>query len=108
MSNEDNQMRLQLALDAANMAVWDSSVRNGSVMDGEVIWSDHSAALLGLEQKQLKHRFKDFIAYVHADDRKHVHDVLQNATNTLSDYALEYRVVWLDASVHWLLYRPET
>jgi diguanylate cyclase (GGDEF)-like protein/PAS domain S-box-containing protein len=102
MSNEDNQMRLRLALDAANMAVWDSSVRDGSVMDGEVIWSDHGAALLGFEQKQLKHQFKDFIGYVHADDRKYVYDVLQNAINTLSDYALEYRVVWPDGSIHWL------
>jgi diguanylate cyclase (GGDEF)-like protein/PAS domain S-box-containing protein len=102
MSHDDNQIRLRLALDAANMAVWDSSVRNGTVMDGEVIWSDNGAALLGFEQKQLKHRFKDFIACVHVDDRKHVHDVLQNAINNMCDYALEYRVVWPDKSVHWL------
>jgi diguanylate cyclase (GGDEF)-like protein/PAS domain S-box-containing protein len=102
MQSDDNQMRLQLALDAADMAVWDSSVKNGQVMDGEVIWSDKGAALLGFEQKPLTHPFRNFLECVHVDDRKHVHDVLQNALESLSDYALEYRVVWPDSSIHWL------
>ncbi|HEY8101297.1 MAG TPA: EAL domain-containing protein [Burkholderiaceae bacterium] len=102
ISNDDNQLRLRLALDAANMAVWDSSVKNGKIMDGEVIWSDKGAALLGFEKKPLTHSFKEFLECVHADDRKHVHDVLQSALEGLDDYALEYRVIWPDSSIHWL------
>jgi diguanylate cyclase (GGDEF)-like protein/PAS domain S-box-containing protein len=102
LSNNDNQLRLRLALDAANMAVWDSSVLGGKVMDGQVIWSDKGAALLGFEKKPVIQSFAEFLESVHVDDRKHVHDILQDAVEKLCDYALEYRVVWPDSSVHWL------
>ena len=44
----DLQKRLQMALDAAHMAIWDSRLVNGQVIDGTVSWSAGGAALLGL------------------------------------------------------------
>ena len=89
----DQQKRLQMALEAANMAIWDSRIVDGKVIDGTVTWSAKGAALLGLEERPLAQPFRDFLACVHADDRNRVLQVLQDGVQRHGGYALQYRVV---------------
>lgn len=98
----DHQQRLELALDAAHMAIWDSKIVNGSILEGSVNWSGKGAALLGLPSQTLVHSFDAFLAFVHADDRERVLATLQDGVTRRGEYALEYRVVWRDATVRWL------
>ena len=51
------QQRLQMALTAARMAVWDASVVNGNIHEGIVVWSPEGAMLLGLEERSLTQPF---------------------------------------------------
>lgn len=99
---DDHQQRLQLALEAAHMAIWDSKIVGGSVTRGTVKWSAKGAALLGLLPHPLEQTFDDFLACVHPDDRAKVVRILQGGVDQRSGYQLEYRVVWPDASLHWL------
>lgn len=101
----DQQKRLQMALDAAHMAIWDSRIVDGQVIDGTVNWSARGAALLGLEERPLAQPFRDFLACVHADDRARVLDVLQEGVQRHGGYSLQYRVVWPDGSERWLAAR---
>ncbi|MGK5028963.1 EAL domain-containing protein [Janthinobacterium sp. MDT1-19] len=98
----DQQKRLQMALEAAHMAIWDSRIVAGQVIDGTVIWSARGAALLGLGEHALTHSFPAFLDCVHADDRDKVIGVLQDGVRRCGGYALQYRVVWPDGSEHWL------
>ncbi len=98
----DQQKRLQMALEAAHMAIWDSRIVDGQVIDGTVIWSARGAALLGLEARALTHSFPAFLDCVHADDRDKVVNVLQDGVRRRGGYALQYRVIWPDGSEHWL------
>ena len=98
----DQQKRLQMALEAAHMAIWDSRIVAGRVIDGTVIWSARGAALLGLRERALTHSFHAFLDCVHADDRDKVVGVLQDGVRRRAGYALQYRVVWPDGSEHWL------
>ncbi|MFM9434398.1 diguanylate cyclase (GGDEF)-like protein/PAS domain S-box-containing protein [Janthinobacterium sp. CG_23.3] len=98
----DLQRRLQLALDAARMAIWDSRIVNGRVADGTVSWSAQGAALLGLKAEPLTHAFNDFLAFVHPEDRERVTAVLQDGVDRRTGYELEYRVQAPDQSVRWL------
>jgi len=98
----DQQKRLQMALEAAHMAIWDSRIVAGQVIDGTVIWSAKGAALLGLEERALTHSFPAFLDCVHADDRDKVIEVLQDGVRRRGGYALQYRVIWPDGSEHWL------
>ena len=98
----DHQQRLQLALTAAHMAIWDSKIVDGSITAGSVIWSAGGAALLGLAPQALEHSFSDFLAFVHPDDRDGVVATLQDGVTRRGEYQLEYRVIWPDATVHWL------
>jgi signal transduction histidine kinase/CheY-like chemotaxis protein len=46
--------------------------------------------------------YQDLTASIHPDDRAHRLDVLQKAIRTGKDYAIEYRTIWPDGSLHWV------
>jgi len=98
----DLQKRLHMAMSAAHMAIWDSVLKDGKVAEGRVYWSPDGAALLGLPARQCEQPFRDFLAFVHPEDRDRLFERMQDAADHCSDYELEYRVVWQDGSVHWL------
>lgn len=101
-SPEERKLRVQLALDAAYLAVWESTIHDGQVDRGEVIWDGQGANLLGLTSNGFRQSYCSFLEFLHPDDRSHVRDVMQNAVERFSDYLIEYRVVWADATVHWI------
>ncbi|WP_257572066.1 EAL domain-containing protein [Janthinobacterium sp. UMAB-60] len=84
------------------MAIWDSRIVDGQVIDGTVIWSAKGAALLGLEEHALTQPFRSFLDSVHTSDRDKVIKVLQDGVRRRGGYALQYRVIWPDGSEHWL------
>jgi PAS domain S-box-containing protein len=45
---------------------------------------------------------QDLVASVHPDDRARRSQVLQKAIETGRDYAIEYRTIWPDGSLHWV------
>ena len=98
----DQQKRLQMALEAAHMAIWDSRIVDGQVIDGTVSWSAKGAALLGLEEHALTQPFRSFLGFVHAEDQGKVLEVLQDGVRRRGGYDLQYRVIWPDGSEHWL------
>jgi len=98
----DQQKRLQMALEAAHMAIWDSRIVDGQVIDGTVSWSAKGATLLGLEERPLTQPFRAFLDCVHPGDREKVLSVLEDGVRRCEGYALQYRVVWPDGSEHWL------
>ncbi|KQV90004.1 diguanylate cyclase [Massilia sp. Root351] len=98
----DLQKRLHMAMSAAHMAIWDSVLKDGKVAEGMVHWSPDGAALLGLPARQCEQPFRDFLAFVHPDDRDQLFERMQDAADRCRDYEVEYRVVWQDGSVHWL------
>lgn len=44
-----------------------------------------------------------FLRHIHADDRSRVQETMQDAIRMHRDWSAEFRVVWPDASVHWLV-----
>jgi diguanylate cyclase (GGDEF)-like protein/PAS domain S-box-containing protein len=99
---KEAEERLRLALTAARMAIWDSIIRNGQVDEGEVIWIDHGASLLGLSLDRIKMPYREFLSAVHPGDRERVRQTMQQAAGALTNYDVEYRVIWPDGSEHWL------
>ncbi len=45
--------------------------------------------------------FRDFVACIHEDDRDTVMATIERATQAGQDYAVEFRTVWPDGSLHW-------
>ncbi|CAN7640569.1 EAL domain-containing protein [Pseudoduganella sp. LjRoot289] len=98
----DLQKRLHMAMSAARMAIWDSVLADGKIEHGTVNWSAEGAALLGLPANSMRQPFRDFLGFVHPDDRDYLFSQMQSAVERCGDYELEYRVLWHDGSLHWL------
>ncbi|MBD2299276.1 PAS domain S-box protein [Nostoc sp. FACHB-190] len=45
---------------------------------------------------------EEWLSYVHPEDRQWVEQKLRQAIATQNDYAVEYRVIWQDRSIHWV------
>ncbi|HJU99360.1 MAG TPA: EAL domain-containing protein [Burkholderiaceae bacterium] len=94
--------RLNMALAAAQMTIWDSALQDGSVLDSTISWAAPGSALLGLAPGDLSQSFGDFLALVHPADRDSVLRVMQAGVDRGDGYELEFRIVWPDGSLHWM------
>lgn len=93
----ESEERLRLALDAGKMGTWDYNVQAG-----EVKWSRNLEAIHGLQPGTFGGTFDDYLSDVHPDDREHVIRTITDSLAHVADHHIEYRIVWLDGSVHWV------
>ena len=94
-----SQERLQVALDAGRMAVWDWTP------GGEVYWSPEVYRLLGLPESPPAPDAFHFLQAVHADDRAGLDAVVARVLAKGGDYESEFRVLRADGEVRWLVSR---
>ena len=99
---EQLQSRLELAMSAARMTVWDSVLTDGKIERSVVHWSAEGAALLGLPNRSLNQPFSEFLRFVHPDDRDYLFGTMQSAADECGGYELEYRVLWQNGALRWL------
>ena len=99
---KDIQQRLRLAMGTAQMAIFDSSIVDGKVIDGTVSWSAESATLLGLKPRPKRHSFRAFLEFVHPDDRALLVETLQQRADACSSYEIEYRLLRADGVERWV------
>ncbi len=88
---------LRVALDAARIGVWEWRVQTD-----EIVWSGMLEPLFGLQPGSFAGTFDAFIACVHPDDQLRLRASIEQVRATGTTDRLEYRVVWLDGSIHWI------
>jgi diguanylate cyclase (GGDEF)-like protein/PAS domain S-box-containing protein len=102
----DAQTRqLELAMEIARMAPWESTIVDGEMVRGTVYWSAQGSELTGLAPQALVEPFPAFLARVHPADRGVVLQAMQGGIERGDGYHLEYRVIWPDGTVRWLAAR---
>jgi len=94
-----SQQRLQVALDAGRMGVWDWTLNQS-----ESFWSPEVYKLLGLPEHAEPDTFS-FLQMVHPDDRRALDTVIARVLNTGGDYETEFRVQRNDGELRWLVSR---
>ena len=94
------QERLNLALQAGHMGLWDCDLRTGCITG-----SGSYTRLLGLTQETFGHTFEDFLACVHPEDRDGVTRLGADALAEKAAFKGEHRVVWPDGTVRWLAFK---
>jgi PAS domain S-box-containing protein len=90
------QNRLTLALNAANIGIFDYNLNTG-----EVNWSAEEAQIFGFPKDQLKLNIKDVYDRVYPEDIIQMNQSLQKAIDTGADYRSEFRIVWPDGTTRW-------
>lgn len=94
----ESEERLRTALAASNTGTlrWDFQTDS-------VYWDENVYRLFGLDEALVVQRLDEFLALVHADDRHMVSESLEHTRNSGRDFELEFRTIWPDGSIHWLL-----
>lgn len=99
---QDSQQRLQLSLEAAKAGSWELNL-----LTGELIASDQYKANLGLSPED-KITYSQLIEeLIHPDDRAIMQVFVRQALEQHNRYETEYRCIWADGSVHWLMARGQ-
>ncbi|NDJ22309.1 PAS domain S-box protein [Nostoc sp. B(2019)] len=100
-SLRQSEARLSLALEAAQMGIWDRNL-----ITNQGIWSANMGPLYGLPSGTLCPNYEDYLNLIYPEDRKFAAEALARALEEGSG-TVEYRVVWPDGSVHWLNCRSQ-
>jgi len=95
----DSEERLRLALGVAKLGQWNLDLRTLAMS-----CSDTCKANYGRRPDD-SFTYDDLWRMVHPDDLERVQLAVRRAVETRTDYDTEYRTVWPDGSVHWVLVR---
>jgi PAS domain S-box-containing protein len=94
-----SEAQLQLALKASGVGIWD-----WNLLTKRAVFTDQMATHLGLSP-ETSARYERFLACIHPDDREKVKRTHQRILAEKTEYRTEYRTIWPDGSIHWLLAR---
>lgn len=93
---EEEHLRLDLALEAANLGAWEWEVQTGKLH-----WSEGCYKVTGTAPTELT--LEAYAKLIHPDDLEGVMERGRQAVTHGGTYRDEYRVVLKDGSVRWLL-----
>ncbi len=93
---EARDARLEIMLAASGTGFWEWDVADGSLNWSDAIFRQH-----GLEPAPEAPAFEAYLDMIHPDDRETFRTGIGAALDGLAPFALDYRVVWPDGSIHW-------
>jgi len=88
---------LSSALSAARSGAWDWNLKTGVLT-----WSGGLERIFGYGQGEIELTHNALLDRVHIEDRHMVADSVEACLKGMKEYDIEYRIVWLDASIHWI------
>ena len=97
-----SEERLRLATEAAQIGLWDWDIPTR-----RSVWSPHHERLWGYGPGEYDGTFASFSSRIHPADQPTVASDLAHCENEGVQYAGEFRVIWPDGSVHWIMSRGE-
>lgn len=92
-----NEERLQLALEAAELATWDLHLPGG-----EAIWNQSCYQLLGYRPDEVQPGYQAWRSRVYPEDLAATEAKLLDCLEKGGDFSREYRLQWPDGSIHWV------
>ena len=87
--------RLSLACRAGGIGIWELDIINN-----KLIWDDQMFAIYGISPDKFSGTYEAWRAGVHPDDLNKSEEELQKAISGEKTFDTEFRVVWLDGSIH--------
>lgn len=94
--NKLEQFHLKLALDAANLGIWEWNLQTG-----EVRWSDNVEQIIGLKNK-FDGKAQTYLNSIIEEDREFVAHTINDAIKNKIDFAVEHRVVLKGDTIRWI------
>ncbi|MBW4683934.1 MAG: GAF domain-containing protein [Komarekiella atlantica HA4396-MV6] len=98
-SLRESEQRLKLALQTARLGSWQLDLKTE-----ELSASNQCKVNFGLPP-EAELSYTKLFERIHPDDRTYVQESVKQALDNKTDYQAEYRNIWSDGSVHWMLAR---
>ncbi|MBD2490554.1 GAF domain-containing protein [Aulosira sp. FACHB-615] len=95
----ESDQRLKLALQAAKLGSWQLDLKTR-----ELAASSQCYVNFGLPP-EVEFTYSKLLECIHPDDRSDMQERVRQAIENHSDYEAEYRCIWPDNSIHWILAR---
>ncbi|HEU5228347.1 MAG TPA: PAS domain-containing protein, partial [Ktedonobacteraceae bacterium] len=92
-----DQNRYQMAMEAAVVGMYDWDITHN-----RHFWSNECKALLGLAP-DTQEDFAYYRSTIHPEDRERVFSLFAEHYRTKTPHEIEYRILWPDGSLHWLV-----
>jgi PAS domain S-box-containing protein len=89
--------RLTLALEGANVGLWDWDITTN-----QVYWTPQHESIFGYETGNPNRTYDDWRNRVHPDDIGRVEAEINSLSPDKTEYSFEYRIIWPDGSIHWI------
>ena len=94
----ESQSRLNLALSAAKMGIWDWEINQDIIT-----WSDRVYEIWGIEKEVFQNNIQGFTELIHPDDRHFVNQSIENCLSRITpDYRVEHRIILQSGEIRWL------
>lgn len=94
---EMSEARLQAAIDAASIGLWDWDLNSGKITG----LGQHDK-MFGFAPGEFDGAYSSFEKRVHPEDIEELNKAVRRARDQKSEYVHEYRIVWPDGSIHWI------
>ncbi|MBL1210305.1 PAS domain S-box protein [Geminocystis sp. GBBB08] len=96
IKKQEEQFRL--ALELTQTGVWDWDLQNDTIQ-----WNSCHYSLLGYEAKDFSASYQAWHDQVHSEDLNITEEKLRQAIANQTIYEAEYRVIYPNGTIHWLL-----
>ena len=99
----ENRERLQAALDGSGAGTFRWNIKTD-----ELDWDENLDRLFGLPPGVSARSLDSFVEMVHPDDRAAVIERCERCASEGADFEMEFRVVWPNGEVRWLVDKGKT
>ncbi len=89
--------RLLLATQSAQIGIWE-----WDIIQNTLTWDEQMYELYGLPKETQDEPYSTWVNALHPDDRQSAEEALQLARQGKQDFHVQFRVIWLDHSIHWI------
>ncbi|WP_082480389.1 MULTISPECIES: PAS domain-containing sensor histidine kinase [unclassified Rhizobium] len=98
---DDGERRLATALEAGRLGAWEFDLATEALTTSVTCRS-----IFGRGADDTL-SYDELISTIHPEDRERMIDAVRHTIETGQDYAIEYKVVWPDGSLHWAEIRAQ-
>ncbi|QLE41905.1 PAS domain S-box protein [Nostoc sp. C052] len=92
-----SEEKLKLTLNFAGIGYWE-----WNPITNQIFASENAIRCFSSDLSDENWTYEKWLNQLHPEDRQWVEQDLRQAIATQTDYAVEYRVVWQDSSIHWV------
>ncbi|HEV3037725.1 MAG TPA: PAS domain-containing protein [Candidatus Angelobacter sp.] len=97
-----SERRLQFAQVAAKLGSWEWNLKTN-----ELWWTDGIWTLHGRPVGSVQPTFENWISFIHPEDRERCQYAIEKSQAGPGDYEVEYRTIWPDGAVRWIVARGQ-